>query len=77
MTSTDKEACPKCGQLHERSEYHSRPSDKAGDGVIVMSPYDIECSCGIQLRWCVPIFKVTASGYMLRPLQNNETLFIQ
>lgn len=71
----DTENCPKCGQPHERSEYHTRPS--TGQDSIVCSPYDIECPCGIALRWSVPFFKVTQSGYVLRPLRDDETLFIK
>lgn len=65
-----QEPCPQCNRLHTRGEYETRPNS------IQVAPRDIHCSCGLILRWSVPIFKVTASGYVLRVLNKDEVAFL-
>lgn len=64
------ERCQKCGLPHERGEYEQRP-DFTGT-----APRDVQCECGLILRWSVPVFKMTASGYTLRPLRDDEDPFL-
>lgn len=64
-----QEACPKCSKLHLQGIYERQPDTK------VLRPRDVQCECGLALRWAVPIFKVTMSGYTLRPLRDNEVGF--
>lgn len=63
-----QEPCPKCGTLHMRGPYELRPDNK-------VSPRDIRCQCGLDLRWSVPLFIQTKSGYVLRVLRDDETPF--
>ncbi len=65
-----KEPCPVCGRVHERGEYELRP------GTNQYSPRDVKCECGLTLRWSVPLFKMTESGGLWRPLRTDETPFI-
>ena len=65
-----QEACPKCGKIHTMGEYEHRPDGK------VMQPRDVKCDCGLVLHWSVPIFNMTKSGYVLRPLKDNEVPFL-
>lgn len=66
-----QEPCPKCGTVHTLGKYEPRP------GTSQVAPRDVQCQCGLILRWSVPIFKTTASGYVLRVLRDNETPFLK
>jgi hypothetical protein len=65
--------CPRCGTLHTRSEY--KPHIEKGR--TVLGPHDVKCSCGLELRWRVPLFKQTESGYVLGLLRFDETPFFE
>lgn len=62
------EQCPKCGQKHQVGPYFRHEEE----GKIYYAPNDVTCSCGLTLRWTVPFFKVTASGYVLRVKHDDE-----
>lgn len=68
----DIEVCPRCTASHERGEYEPR-----NDGSNAIAPHDVVCSCGLTLRWSVPVFKTTQSGYVLRILRHDEQPFIK
>lgn len=74
MNSQDQdiEACPKCGTKHTRGEYLAHQQG----GKTIMLPHDAQCGCGLTLRWSVPIFRMTQSGYVLRILRDDEEPFI-
>jgi hypothetical protein len=72
MTAPVIEPCPRCSRTHERGDY--LPHQEGGHTVV--GPHDIHCRCGLLLRWSVPIFKLTESGYVLRVLRDNETPFL-
>lgn len=63
------EACPKCGRIHEVGPYMKQEKTEKGQ---VVAPNDIDCPCGLTLRWVVPIIRVTNSGYLLRPKPDSE-----
>lgn len=67
--STIQEPCPKCGKVHTQGEYKNQASG-------VVTPADIDCECGIALRWSVPIFKLTQSGYILRIRKDTEPAYV-
>lgn len=67
----DKEPCPKCSTLHIRGDYELQPGTKR------YTPRDVHCQCGLLLRWSVPLFKMTASGYILRIVRDDETPFTE
>lgn len=61
--------CPNCQRLHNAGEYEARQSDKddmTAPGATVYCPPDIKCECGATLRYTVPLFKTTASGWLWR-----------
>jgi hypothetical protein len=60
-----KEHCPNCKQAH------SKGKTQVFDN-IHQTP-DILCPCGNTLRWSVPVFKTTESGWVLRNLYQRET----
>lgn len=62
------EKCPKCMRDHERGEFQIW---QEGDKRVAAAP-DIECPCGLALRWVVPIFCITPSGYMLIPRRDDQ-----
>lgn len=65
-----KEACPVC-----ECEHKAEPVSKwKENGEIVFARPDVDCICGNVLRWIVPIFKETKSGYVLRVKQDYEQL---
>lgn len=73
------EKCPKCQREHKRGPYYRqhdpkkvKPDNREG---ICACPNDVDCPCGLTLRWTVPIFKVTSSGYLLRPKMDVETKY--
>lgn len=67
--STATEPCPKCMKLHEQGPYLQDPNSNR------VAPKDVVCSCGLELRWSVPLFKTNESGYVLRILRDDEVLF--
>ena len=67
------EPCPKCGTLHKQQEFVLWNEAKDGEPVTVAAPPDIDCECGIAIRWAVPIISITNSGYVLRIRRDNES----
>lgn len=67
--NTVQESCPKCGKVHTRGDYKHQANG-------VVTPPDIDCECGLALRWSVPIFKITGSGYILRIRKDTEPAYV-
>jgi RNase P subunit RPR2 len=61
-----QECCPNCKELLTKGESHLQPNSRA------YATPDITCKCGQELRWTVPMFRVTQSGYVLRLLTEKE-----
>lgn len=55
------EKCPKCEREYPTPKAGDYFKHKEGDKT-VHAPNDIDCPCGMTLRWVVPIFKTTPTG---------------
>lgn len=71
MPSSAVEKCPKCERQYPAPGSKDYFKHKEGDKVCY-SPNDVDCPCGLTLRWIVPIFKETASGHKLVPKKDSE-----
>lgn len=64
--TANAEPCPYCGRLHECGGYIERPDlTKPGSGM-AYAPADKQCECGALLRHSVPLFKMSATGWVWR-----------
>lgn len=74
MNENIQEPCPRCGKLHMRGPYEPHKNEQ---GDTCYGPRDVKCECGMELRWRVPLFKQTESGYVLGVLRLNEVPFFK
>lgn len=70
------EQCPKCGAKHKQGNFgeykETHPHQHEGKEVVICSAPDIKCKCGLELQWVVPLFRVSASGYILSPKPDHR-----
>lgn len=69
------EKCPKCERSYPvpKAKDYFKQERIEGKGRVV-APNDIACQCGLTIRWIVPIFKITDSGFQLVPKKDSEPL---
>jgi len=64
------EPCPNCQRMHAAKQYERRQADQhdntSSPDAIVFNPPDVACPCGATLRYSVPLFKISAEGWVWR-----------
>ena len=65
-----REECTLCGTIHEIGDMKTYQEGN----LKVMSSPDIFCVCGLVLRPIVPIFRITNSGFFLKPIGYHRSI---